>query len=123
MAYATVEQLQRRLFQSATPATDELELMQQCLDAAAGACDWEIPFNTDNPAPDDFETSDPQNWGLMHQANLARAVELWREQITGFGIVPLGPDIVPAVAGLDSWRRHSRTLAPVKARYGIWGIA
>src|SRR5262245_28102136 len=110
-AYATTDQL-AALLNLTAPTTAQTEGMQRVLDAAAAEIDWEIPYNTDSPAP-----SPPPP--LVVQVNLARAVELWKEAWTGFGIVPLGPDVVPVVTARDSWHRHARTLAPLKTEWGV----
>ena len=98
MAYATVCQLQPRLFMGNQPTQADIEAMQVVLDAAAAAIDWEIPFNTTNPAPATFPDG---LMALMVETNIARAVELWREQVTGFGIIPIA-DVGPVVTGRDA---------------------
>jgi len=110
-AYATVNQL-AALLNLAVPTVAQTEGMQRVLNAAAAEIDWELAFTVAAPAP----VPPPP---LVVQVNLARAVELWKEAWTGFGIVPLGPDVVPVVTARDSWHRHARTLAPLKTQWGI----
>jgi hypothetical protein len=112
MAYATTDQL-AALLNLSPPTAAQAEGMQRVLDAAAAEIDWELSYTPELPAP----VPPPP---LVVQVNLARAVELWKEAWTGFGIVPLGPDVVPVVTARDSWHRHARTLAPLKT---VWGVA
>lgn len=113
MAYATVDEL-AALLNLSPPTVAQADGMQRVLDAAAAEIDWELAYDpVENPAP----VPPPP---LVVQVNLARGVELWKEAWTGFGIVPLGPDVLPVVTGRNSWHRHARTLAPLKT---VWGVA
>ncbi len=111
MAYADVSEL-AALLNLSPPTAAQTEAMQRVLDAAAAEIDWELDYNETTPAP-----APPPP--LVVQVNLARAVELWKEAWTGFGIVPLGPDVLPVVTARDSWHRHARTLAPLKTAWGV----
>jgi hypothetical protein len=111
MAYATTDEL-GPLLNLPAPTANQLEGMQRVLDAAAEEIDWELDYTAAAPAP----VPPPP---LVVQVNLARAVELWKETWTGFGIVPVGPEIVPVVTARDSWYRHARTLAPLKTSWGV----
>jgi len=113
MAYATTDQLTLLLnLQQPPPSANQLEGMQRVLDAAAAEIDWELDYTVDTPAP----VPPPP---LVVQVNLARAVELWKETWTGFGIVPVGPEGMSVLTARDSWYRHARTLAPLKTSWGI----
>lgn len=111
MAYATVDDL-AQLLNLSPPTAAQQDRMQTVLDAAASEIDWELSYSPSAPAP----TPTPP---LIIQVNLARAVELWKEAWTGFGVVPLGPDVLPVVTARDSWYRHARTLAPLKTSWGV----
>lgn len=110
-AYATVDQL-APLLNLSPPTASQAEGMQRVLDAAAAKIDWEIPYNTESPAP-----SPPPP--LVVQVNLAHAVELWRQAWTGFGLITLSTDVGPILTARDPWYRHARTLAPLKKQWGV----
>jgi len=112
MAYATVCELQVNLgIENPTPV--QTAGMQRCLDEAAAEIDWELGFDpTDNPAP-----SPPHP--LMVGVNLDRAVEHWRQAKSPFGLIGIGVDTVPIIAGRDSWYRHHLKLKPLRMLQGI----
>jgi hypothetical protein len=114
MAYADVAELMRWL--NLSPQTADSAALQRTLDAAAEEIDWELGYSVDAPAPV------PPSPLVVH-VNLARAVELWREGWSGHGVVSVGPEALPIVTARDSWYRHARTLAPLKAKQGSWGVA
>jgi hypothetical protein len=115
MAYATVDEMKPKVLQG-NQAADAYQTaeMQRCLDSATAEIDWWLPVNVDYPAPDPVGPSGQ----LVKQVCLARAVELYTEARTGFGIVPITTD-VSIITSQETWRRHALTLMPVKQRFGI----
>jgi hypothetical protein len=111
MAYAAVCDLQR-LLQKDRPTAEETAAMERCLDEAAAEIDWELGYNTENPAP----VPPPP---LVVGVNLDRAVEHWRQGYSAFGSLPVGAEAVPVFMGLDTWRRHALKLTPLKVHEGI----
>lgn len=106
MAYATPDELTPLLN---NPGADP-ERLQLVLDAAAEEIDWELGYSSETPAP-----SPPP--ALVHEVNLERAVELWKQGWTGAGVVPVNDAVV--FTARNSWARHAATLAPLRGRRGI----
>jgi hypothetical protein len=107
VAYATAAELLPLLN---NPGADPVR-MGLVLDAAAEEIDWELGYGADTPAP----TPPP---ALVHEVNLERAVELWKQGWSGFGIVPI-PEAGAVVSARNSWSRHAATLAPLRMSRGI----
>jgi hypothetical protein len=111
MSYATVAELQELLRIPAPTATQQTA-MTRVLDAAAQEIDWELGYSAASPAP----TPAPP---LVIEVNLERAVEHWKQSYSPFGVIAIGPESEPIVAARDSWYRHARKLAPLKAQWGV----
>ncbi len=111
MAYGTVTEL-LRLIGLAAPTAAQTDQAQRALDAAAQEIDWELGYTVDAPAPDPPPP-------LVVEVQYDRAIELWKEPQSPFGIVPVGPDTVPLFAARDSWYRHHLKLLPLKASFGV----
>ncbi len=111
MAYATVAELQELLRLTAPTAT-QTAAMQRVLDAAAEEIDWELGYGTASPAP----VPTPP---LVHEVNLERAVEHWRQSQSPFGVIAVGAETEPVVTARNSWYRHHLKLAPLKQAYGV----
>lgn len=109
MAYAEAAELARiLLIPNPTPAQEEA--FARVLEAAA----LEIDSYLGRSEP--FGDSVPS---LVVEVNLERAVEHWKQEQSPFGIVVLGGDLPPGHAGANAWRRHARTLLPLKESWGI----
>jgi hypothetical protein len=112
MAYVDIAELQRVL-NLPSPTAAQSDAMQRCLDAAAEEIDWSLGYDpTDNPAP-----SPPPV--LVVQVNLERAEEHWKAMTSPFGVLQLGPDVVPTFAARDSFYRHNLKLRPLWADWGV----
>lgn len=122
MAYATVDELARRLG-VASPSTDQRTQAQQCLDAAAGEIDSFLGWDVDG-APTGLTAEDT---ALLSIVNVNRAAEHWR--LVPFGALGQGPDLPPVLTARDSFYRHARALARLQhydattAPSGGWGVA
>lgn len=111
MAYATVDELARRLG-LATPTADQLAQAQQALDAAAGEIDTHLGWDTTPPG--ELTT---QEQALVAIVNVDRAAEHWR--LTPFGALGQGPELPPVLTARDSWYRHARKLASLARSWGV----
>jgi hypothetical protein len=111
VAYGTTDELMRLIGLSA-PTVAQLDQAQRALDAAAEEIDWELGYTTAAPAP----VPPP---ALVVEVQYDRAIELWKEPQSPFGIVPVGPDTVPVFAARDSWYRHHLKLLPLKPAFGV----
>ena len=111
MAYGDVTEL-ARLLRIGSPTAAQTTAMQRVLDAAAEEIDWELGYTAVSPAPDPPPP-------LVVEVNYERAVEHWQQGQSPFGIIGLGAETIPVVAARDSWYRHARKLAPLKAAYGV----
>lgn len=111
MAYADVAEL-ARLLNLPAPTTAQTEAMQRVLDEAAADIDWCLGYDAQTPAPSPVPP-------LIVNVNLDRAMELWKQSQTPFGIAVLGPDAVPILTARDSFYRHSLRLAPLKTGWGV----
>jgi hypothetical protein len=108
-SYATAAELARiLLIPNPTPA--QTEAMDRVLQAAA----TEITeyLGLDAPLVEPYPA-------LVVEVNLERAVEHWKQEQSPFGIVVLGGELPPGHAGVNAWRRHARTLLPLKKSWGI----
>jgi hypothetical protein len=107
--YAPVEELARiLLIPNPTPA--QSAAMTRVLTAAA----TEITAYLGLAAP----LTEPYP-ALVVEVNLERAVEHWKQEQSPFGIVVLGGELPPGHAGQNAWRRHARTLLPLKRSWGV----
>lgn len=112
MAYATVDELARRLG-LASPTTAQTDQAQACLDAAAQEIDsWLGWLTTGTPT----DLTDGQT-ALLEIVNVDRAAEHWR--LTPFGALGQGPELPMVLTSRDSWYRHSRKLASLQTSWGV----
>ena len=108
-SYATVEELARILL-IPTPTAPQAAAMARVLNAAAAEITAYLGLEEAlvEPYPD-----------LVVEVNLERAVEHWKQEQSPFGIVVLGGELPPGHAGVNAWRRHARTLLPLKRSWGV----
>jgi hypothetical protein len=111
VAYATVDELTRILFQAGTPpSAAQLDALQRVLDAAATEIDAYLALTVPLAEP----------WpALVVEVNLERAAEHWKAEQSPFGILNLGGDVGPTYTSRNSWRRHANTLLPLKEAWGV----
>ena len=110
MAYATAADLAAALRIAVTPANSAT--LQGCVDAAAEEIDLDLdivdpPAPLPNPAP-----------AVVRQVNIARAVEWFKASDAAFGGVGYA-DIGILRTPTDGFARHSATILPYKAQWGI----
>lgn len=109
MAYADAVELARILnLNSPSPAQEAA--LERVLEAAATEIDRYLGLADPMPEPPP---------ALVVEVNLERAVEHWKQEQSPFGIVVLGGELPPGHAGQNAWRRHARTLLPLKESWGI----
>lgn len=109
MAYAPVAEL-ARILQIGTPTPAQEIALGRVLEAAALEIDSYLGRTSPLPDP-------PPD--LVVEVNLERAVEHWKQEQSPFGIVVLGGELPPGHAGQNAWRRHARTLLPLKQSWGV----
>jgi hypothetical protein len=110
MAYVDVLELQRVL-QKPGPTAAELDAMTRVLEAAAQEIDWDLAYDSENPAP----VSSP----LLADVNLDRAVELWRFNYSAVGVLPVAAEQAPIIAPRDTWYRHHLRLNPLRTVFPV----
>jgi hypothetical protein len=110
MAYATVDELVRRLGLS-SPSAEQLETAQGCLDAGTFDIDSHMGWLETPPTLTDEQLA------LVKIVNLDVAGEHWR--YTPYGALNQGPDLPPVLTARDSWYRHARKLARLKTSWGV----
>jgi hypothetical protein len=108
-SYATPEELARILL-IPTPTPAQSLAMTRVLNAAATEITAYLGLAEPlvEPYPD-----------LVVEVNLERAVEHWKQEQSPFGIIVLGGELPPGNAGANAWRRHARTLLPLKESWGV----
>lgn len=112
MAYATVDELMRRLGVS-NPTAAQTETGGDCLDAATQEIDSHLGWiETGPPAPLSTEQA-----ALVKIVCLDRAMEHWRA--TPFGALAQGPELPSVLTAWDSWYRNSRKLASLETEWGV----
>jgi hypothetical protein len=111
MAYATVDELARRLG-LASPTAAQLTAAQQCLDAAAQEIDTHLGWDT--VPPGEISTG---RQALLSIVNIDRAAEHWR--LTPYGALNQGPELPPVLTARDSWYRHARKLSSLATSWGV----
>jgi len=108
VAYATTVELARIL--NLTPSPAQEVALGRVLEASAEEIDSYLgraePFADPPPA-------------LVVEVNLERAAEHWKQEQSPFGIVVLGGEMPPGHAGGNTWRRHAKTLLPLKQSWGV----
>jgi hypothetical protein len=109
VAYASTAEL-ARILQIQSPSPAQETALGRVLEAAALEIDKYLgllePLADPPPA-------------LVVEVNLERAVEHWKQEQSPFGIVVLGGELPPGHAGQNAWRRHARTLLPLKESWGV----
>ena len=109
--YASVSELALNLNVSASARGAAL---RRCLEAASSEIDSEI--GTADITGTALPYGSPP--ALVSAVCLDRAIEHWKQQFQGFGIVGLG-DLGSIYTARDSWDRHAHKLEPLKAGWGI----
>jgi hypothetical protein len=110
VAYASTAEL-ARILQLSNPTPAQQVALGRVLDAAAQEIDSYLGLS-------DPGMPDPPP-ALVVEVNLERAVEHWKQEQSPFGIVVLGGELPPGHAGQNAWRRHARTLLPLKQSWGV----
>ena len=110
-AYAGTAELARVLGLRSVTAAQGTAL-EECLNAAA----FEINAECLGAGTVFFGTPYPD---LVVTTNVDRAREHWAQREISFGILSLGADTIPVATARDSWERHAKKLAPLKADWGL----
>ena len=111
--YASVSELAALLKVNATTRHNEL---MRVLKAAADEIDHEVGPSDVNGTATPY--SNPP--AMAREVNLNRASELWKQQMTPFGVMGIGGDLSAVYTAKNSWERHANDLAILK---GSWGLA